>query len=58
VLGTSMGSPREYRAMIDHVAQATWRPVIDSVFPLGRIDDAARRLTEGDRFGKIVLSIA
>jgi NADPH:quinone reductase-like Zn-dependent oxidoreductase len=57
VLGTSMGSPREYRAMIDHVEQATWRPVIDSVFPLERLEDAARRLTERDRFGKIVLSM-
>jgi NADPH:quinone reductase-like Zn-dependent oxidoreductase len=31
--------------------------VIDSVFPLERLEDAARRLTERDRFGKIVLSM-
>jgi NADPH:quinone reductase-like Zn-dependent oxidoreductase len=57
VRGTSMGSPREYRAMLAHVESATWRPVIDSVFGLEEIDDAARRLEARDRFGKVVLSI-
>jgi zinc-binding alcohol dehydrogenase/oxidoreductase len=57
VLGTSMGSPREYRAMLAHVERAAWRPVIDSVFPLDHLDDAARRLRSRERFGKVVLSI-
>jgi zinc-binding alcohol dehydrogenase/oxidoreductase len=57
VRGTSMGSPREYRAMLDHVAAASWRPVIDSVFGLEELDAAARRLDAPDRFGKVVLSI-
>jgi NADPH:quinone reductase-like Zn-dependent oxidoreductase len=58
VLGTTMGSPREYRALLAHVEQASWRPVIDSEFPLERIDEAARRLTSTERFGKVVLRIA
>jgi NADPH:quinone reductase-like Zn-dependent oxidoreductase len=58
VLGTSMGSPREYRALLAHVERASWRPVIDSAFPLDRIDDAARRLVSTERFGKVVLRIA
>ncbi len=57
VRGTSMGSPREYRAMLAHVASAMWRPVIDSVFALDELDAAARRLDAADRFGKVVLSI-
>ncbi|HYZ82502.1 MAG TPA: zinc-binding dehydrogenase [Solirubrobacteraceae bacterium] len=57
VRGTSMGSPREYRAMLAHVAGATWRPAIDSVFGLDELDAAARRLDAHDRFGKVVLSI-
>jgi zinc-binding alcohol dehydrogenase/oxidoreductase len=56
VRGTSMGSPREYRAMLDHVASATWRPAIDSVFSLDELDAAARRLDAPDRFGKVVLT--
>ncbi|HWD74742.1 MAG TPA: zinc-binding dehydrogenase [Solirubrobacteraceae bacterium] len=58
VIGTSMGSPREYRALVAHAEHATWKPVIDSVFPLTALDDAARRLADGERFGKVVLSIA
>jgi zinc-binding alcohol dehydrogenase/oxidoreductase len=58
VLGTSMGSPREYRRLLAHVGGASWRPVLDSVFPLDRIDEAVRRLGSRERFGKVVLSIA
>ncbi len=57
VRGTSMGSPREYRAMLAHVEAASWRPVIDSVFALEEIDAAASRLGTDERFGKVVLSI-
>jgi zinc-binding alcohol dehydrogenase/oxidoreductase len=57
VIGTSMGSPREYRALLAHVEGARWRPVIDTVFPLEQFDAAVRRLGAGDRFGKVVLSI-
>jgi NADPH:quinone reductase-like Zn-dependent oxidoreductase len=57
ILGTSMGSPRDYRRLLAHVEQASWRPVVDSVYPLARIDLAAARLDAPDRFGKVVLSI-
>jgi NADPH:quinone reductase-like Zn-dependent oxidoreductase len=57
VLGTSMGSPREFRAMLDHVRTAAWRPVVDRVYPLDDIALAARRLGEPDRFGKVVLRV-
>ncbi len=58
VQGTSMGSPREYRALLAHVERASWRPVIDSVFPLDQIDEAAHRLTSAERFGKVVLVVS
>ncbi|MFN8185924.1 MAG: zinc-binding dehydrogenase [Gaiellales bacterium] len=57
ILGTTMGSPREYRALLAHVEQATWRPVIDRVYPLDSIAEAAARLDAPDRFGKVVLRI-
>jgi NADPH:quinone reductase-like Zn-dependent oxidoreductase len=57
IVGTSMGSPREYRQLLAHVEAATWRPVIDSAFPLAEIAAAAARLDSPDRFGKVVLSI-
>ena len=58
IVGTTMGSPQEYGAMIDHVRTASWRPAIDSVFELERLGEAMARLDGGaDRFGKIVISI-
>jgi NADPH:quinone reductase-like Zn-dependent oxidoreductase len=33
-------------------------PVIDSVFPLEELDAAARRLSDPERFGKVVLRIS
>jgi zinc-binding alcohol dehydrogenase/oxidoreductase len=57
IVGTTMGSPREYRALLEHVTSHAWRPVIDSVYPLHEIAGAARRLDAPDRFGKIVLRV-
>ncbi|HET6172961.1 MAG TPA: zinc-binding dehydrogenase [Gaiellales bacterium] len=58
LIGTTMGSPREFRALCEHVAGGAWRPAIDSVHALDDIAAAARRLTEPERFGKVVLRIA
>lgn len=55
IVGTTMGSPREYRALLRHVETASWRPVVDSVYPLERIADAAARLDAPTRFGKVVV---
>ena len=57
ILGTTMGSPREFTAMLEHVERAGWRPVVDSVFPLEQAADAHRRLDHPDRFGKVVLEV-
>jgi zinc-binding alcohol dehydrogenase/oxidoreductase len=57
ILGTSMGSPREYRAMVAHAADARWRPVIDSVYGLDDYEAAIARLQDPGRFGKVVFTI-
>lgn len=57
IQGTTLGSPREFDALLRHCEQASWRPAIDSVFPLAETSAAHRRLDAPDRFGKIVLAI-
>lgn len=57
IQGTTMGSPREFDALLAHVAEADWRPVIDGVFPLAEAAKAHERLDAPDRFGKVVLDI-
>ena len=58
LVGTTMGSPREFTALCEHLESASWRPAIDSVHALADLPAAARRLTDPDRFGKVVLRIA
>jgi zinc-binding alcohol dehydrogenase/oxidoreductase len=57
IVGTSMGSPREYRALINHVTNANWKPIVDHVYRLDEIDQAGMRLGDPDRFGKVVVRI-
>jgi len=57
VLGTTMGSPREFAAMLARYGQDGLRPVVDRVFPLGEAAAAHRRMEEARQFGKIVLGI-
>ena len=57
IVGSSMGSPREFAALLEHVSGAEWVPVVDSVFEMSRPDDAFARLDERDRNGKVVLHL-
>jgi zinc-binding alcohol dehydrogenase/oxidoreductase len=57
IQGTTMGSPREFDALLAHVEQAEWRPVIDSVFRLRDAAAAHVRLDDAHRFGKVVLVV-
>jgi NADPH:quinone reductase-like Zn-dependent oxidoreductase len=55
VRGTYMGSPEEFDALLDHAVRSSWRPVIDTVFPLQEPAAAHQRLDDPERFGKVVL---
>lgn len=57
ILGTTMGSPREFIDLLRAVDEGAWLPVIDSVFPLADADAAHTRIQSSDHFGKIVLDI-
>jgi len=57
VLGTTMGSPREFREMVALYGEGGLRPVVDQVLPLARAADAHRRMEQGEQMGKIVLKI-
>jgi zinc-binding alcohol dehydrogenase/oxidoreductase len=58
VLGTTMGSPREFAALLEAVARGGWRPVVDSVRPLAEAASAHERMEAGSHFGKLVLAVA
>jgi zinc-binding alcohol dehydrogenase/oxidoreductase len=56
--GTTMGTRDEFLSMLDFVESRKLRPVIDQTFPLENIEEAIKRMEQGDQFGKIVLQIS
>jgi zinc-binding alcohol dehydrogenase/oxidoreductase len=58
ILGTTMGSPRDFAALLRLIEAAVWKPVIDSTRPLAEAEAAHERMKGGDHFGKLVLGIA
>jgi len=55
--GSTMGSPREFQAMLAFVQKHEIVPVVDSAFPLSRGIKAFEKMEQGKQFGKIVLSM-
>ena len=58
LLGTTMGSLRDWLAMTAFVAEHHIKPVVSEVFPLARAAEAFALMERGGQFGKIVVSIA
>lgn len=55
ILGTTMGSPKDFREMLDFVQKHQIKPVIDSIHPLAHAEEAIRKMDRSEQFGKIVL---
>lgn len=56
ILGTSMGSPEDFVAMLA-LFEGGLRPAIDRIYPLAEVAAAAQHVLAGEQFGKVVLSI-
>jgi NADPH:quinone reductase-like Zn-dependent oxidoreductase len=57
VHGSTMGSPQEFRDMLELVEKHEIHPVLDRTYDLKEAAQAQTRLENGENFGKIVLSI-
>ncbi len=57
LLGSTMGSPREFVAMLQLYNEHKVKPAVDKVFPLAETAAAHQRMEEAGQFGKIVLQI-
>ncbi|MGH7468793.1 MAG: zinc-binding dehydrogenase [Longimicrobiales bacterium] len=55
IIGTTMSTHAEFRAVMDLVFAGQLQPVVDSVMPLEEARAAHQRLEQGAQFGKIVL---
>jgi len=57
LLGSTMGTPREFADVVALGNAGTLRPVVDSVVPIARGAEAFRRMAHGDQFGKLVIEV-
>lgn len=57
LLGTTMGSPDDWAAMLAFVLERKLRPVVSEVLPLDQAARAFEIMEEGKQFGKIVIRI-
>jgi len=55
IIGTTMGTNDEFKAMVDFVNEHKIVPVVDEVFPLADAEIAVQRMANSSQFGKIVL---
>lgn len=57
LLGSTMGSPSDWREMIDFVSRYRIKPVVSQVFPLEHAAEAFDLMENGGQFGKIVVTL-
>jgi NADPH:quinone reductase-like Zn-dependent oxidoreductase len=57
ILGSTMGTPDDFKGAYDLIAAGKARPVVDEVFPLADARAAHERMERGEQLGKIVLRI-
>jgi zinc-binding alcohol dehydrogenase/oxidoreductase len=62
ILGSSMGSPRDFTQMLAMFDPSTssgqaLKPIVDSTFAMNDVVAAAEKVNGGDQFGKVVLAV-
>ena len=57
ILGTTMGSPDDFKGMVDLVNKHKIIPVVDEVFPLANAQKAIDKMADSTQFGKLVLKV-
>lgn len=57
IIGTMMGSPDDFSAMLNHLNTHQIVPVVDEVFPLADAELAVKMMADSSQFGKIVLTV-
>ncbi|MEO8664319.1 MAG: zinc-binding dehydrogenase [Ignavibacteria bacterium] len=57
LMGSTMGSSKDFEEMIKFIDEKKVVPVIDEVFPIQNVSEAFKKMDEGKQFGKIVVGM-
>ena len=58
LLGSTMGTRREFSEVMAHVRAGRLLPVVDSVVPLANGQQAYERMSRSEQFGKLVIEVS
>lgn len=58
ILGTTMGSDKDFELLMAHINRYKVKPIVDRIFELNSINFAFERMAAGEQFGKIVIKVA
>lgn len=58
IVGSTMGSPKDFTDMVDFVEKHKIKPVIDTIYHLEDVQEALKQLAKGNNFGKFILKIS
>jgi NADPH:quinone reductase-like Zn-dependent oxidoreductase len=53
----SVGNAQELQGLVNAIEKNNLKPVIDSVFPMEKVQDAFHRFKSGKAFGKVIITI-
>ena len=57
ILGSTMGSDKDFQHYLDFINLHKIKPIIDTIYPLEQINDAFTKMQDASQFGKILLEI-
>lgn len=57
LLGSTMGSPADFKGMTEYVSAKAIHPVVSQIFPLDAVSEAFALMESGGQFGKIVITV-
>lgn len=57
IIGSTMGSPKDFNQMVQLITDYNIRPIIEDIQPITSLPTALKSLEKGEGFGKIVMTI-
>ena len=57
LIGSTMGSPADFQAMVEFTNRHQIKPAVDQTFPLAQVNEALQQMASSPQFGKLALQI-
>ena len=58
IKGSTMSNQGEFWEVMQLVLEGKLNPIIDKVYPLEKVREAEKYLSEGNKFGKVLINVS